>query len=460
MRTESFDALVLGTGQSGPSLAAKLAGEGRRIAIVEKAEFGGTCVNWGCIPTKTLVASARAAHVARRAADYGVDVGEVRVDMRRVHARMREVAGESNQGVEKWLLGTDGLTVVRGHARFTGPRTVRVGERELTAEQVFVDVGGRAVVPDAFAGIGALTNVEMLALQELPEHLIVVGGSYIGLEFGQMFRRFGSRVTVLEKGPRILGREDEDVARSVHEALAAEGVEIRTDADCLAGERRGDRVAVRLTCGGDEQWVEGSHLLLAVGRRPNTDDLGAEAAGLDLDERGYVVVDDALRTSVDGVWAMGDCNGRGAFTHTSYNDFEVVADQVLGDGRRKVTDRIPAYALYVDPPLGRVGMDRRAALRSGRRVLVGRRDMSSVGRAKERGETHGFMQVLVDADTERVLGATIHGIQGDEVVHSLLNVMYADASYRVVAESVAIHPTVSELVHTTLQSLEPLEPDA
>jgi len=458
MPTESFDAIVIGTGQSGPTLAVDLANAGRRVAVIERSHFGGTCVNNGCIPTKTLVASARVAHVVRHAAAFGIDVaGPVRADMSRVHARMQQLVGTSSRGVEKWLQGTEGVTVVRGHARFVGSHEVRVDERVLTAEQIFVNVGGRAVVPDGLAGVGALTNVEMMDLAVLPEHLVVVGGSYVGLEFGQMFRRFGSEVTVVQRGPRLLGREDEDVSQSVHDLLVGEGVAVRTGAECLAAQRRGERVAVRVACGGKEEWVEGSHLLLAVGRRPNTDDLGVAAAGLAVDERGYLQVDEQLRTNVAGVWAIGDCNGRGAFTHTSYNDYEIVQDHLLGEGRRKVGDRHVCYGLFVDPPLGRIGMTEREARASGRRVLVGRRAMKNVGRAKERGETHGFIKILVDAESEQILGAAVHGIEGDEVVHGLLDVMYAKASYKVIAESVPIHPTVSELLPTVLQSLEPLE---
>jgi pyruvate/2-oxoglutarate dehydrogenase complex dihydrolipoamide dehydrogenase (E3) component len=456
MKRDSFDAVVVGTGQSGPALAAALAKSGQRVAVVERGKFGGTCVNTGCIPTKTLVASARAAWVVRNAGDFGVDVGgPVAVDMKRVNARMKKVSGESNRGVEKWLEGSDGITVVRGHARFAGPRALVVGERTLEAERIFLNVGARAIVPEELRAAGALTNVEMLELDELPEHLIVVGGGYVGLEFGQMFRRFGSAVTVLQRGERILDREDEDISASVHELLAGEGISIRTGAECQSAQRRGGGVAVRIACAGDDV-VEGSHLLVAVGRRPNTDDLGAEQAGLQLDEKGYVQVDDTLATSVPGIWAIGDCNGRGAFTHTSYNDYEIVENQLLGDGRRRATDRIPCYAVYVDPPLGRIGMTEREARASGRKVLVGRRKMKAVGRAKERGETHGHLKILIDADSEQILGAAVHGIEGDEVVHGLLNLMYAKASYRVLAESVAIHPTVSELLPTTVQSLEPL----
>lgn len=458
MVTLSFDAIIIGTGQAGPSLAARLASEGQQVAIIEKSLFGGTCVNNGCIPTKALVASARTAHVARRAQEFGVNIGgEVQVDMQRVHERMKEISGASNKGVEGWLEGLDGVTVIRRQARFESNDTIRAGEQLIEAPQIFLNVGGRPIVPDSFAGCGAMTNVEMMQLTELPEHLIVVGGSYIGLEFAQIFRRFGSKVTVVQRGPRIIAREDEDVSQSVHESLEAEGITIRTDANCLSGERRGDQVAVQMTCDDSPEWLEGSHLLLAVGRQPNTDDLGIENTDIKLDKRGYVQVDDTLRTKVDGVWALGDCNGRGAFTHTAYNDYEIAANQLLDDAHRKVSDRHLGYGLFVDPPLGRVGMNKQQARASGRNVLIGHRKMAQVGRAKERSETHGFMEVLVDADSEQILGATVHGIEGDEIVHSLLNMMYAGASYRVVAESVPIHPTVSELLPTVLQSLRPLQ---
>lgn len=457
MITLSFDAIIIGTGQAGPSLAARLAAEGQQVAIIEKGLFGGTCVNTGCIPTKALVASARAAHVARRAADFGVTIaGDIDVDMPKVHARMKAISGASNTGVEGWLDGLDGVTVIRRQARFEANDTIRAGEQLLQASEIFVNVGGRPVVPESFRGIGAMTNIDMMELTELPEHLIVVGGSYIGLEFAQIFRRLGSKVTVIQRGPRIIAREDEDVSQSVHEALAQEGITIRTDSECLAGERREDRVAVRVACGDEPEWIEGSHLLLAVGRRPNTDDLGIENTDLVLDKRGYIQVDDTLRTRVAGIWALGDCNGRGAFTHTSYNDFEIAANQLFDDARRKASDRHLAYGLFVDPPLGRVGMNKQEAKASGRNVLIGHRPMAQVGRAKERSETHGFIEILVDAESDHILGATVHGVEGDEVVHSLLNIMYAQASYRVIAESMPIHPTVSELLPTVLQSLRPL----
>ncbi len=454
-----FDAIVIGAGQAGPSLAVRMAKEGLAVAIVERAAVGGTCVNYGCIPTKALVASARAAHVARRAADWGVVVeGEVRVDMKRVHDRMKAISGASNAGLTKWLEGAENVTLIRGHARLEGPKRIRVGEDVLTAERVFLNVGTRARIPElpGVADVPVLTNSTMLDLETLPEHLVVVGGSYIGLEFGQTFRRFGSRVTIVERGPRLVGREDEAVSSVIREVLEREGIEVRCGAECIRLERRGDGVGVGVSCASGPPEVEGSHVLLAVGRVPNTGDLGLDAAGIETDARGYVVVDDTLRTTTPGVWALGDCNGRGAFTHTSYNDYEIVAANLFDGEHRRVSDRVPCHALYVDPPLGRVGMTEREARASGRRVLVGRRPMSAVGRAKERGETDGFLSILVDADTERILGATILGIGGDEVVHTLIAQIYADASYTTLARSVPIHPNVAELLPTVLQNLEPL----
>jgi pyruvate/2-oxoglutarate dehydrogenase complex dihydrolipoamide dehydrogenase (E3) component len=454
-----FDAIVIGTGQSGPSLAARLVREGRRTAIIERHLFGGTCVNVGCIPTKTLVASARAAHVARRAGEFGVRFpGAVTVDMTRVKARKDEVVGHSNQGVTRWLKDLDGLTVIEGHARFTGPRTLNVNGDTLEASQVFINVGARAMVPpiDGLEKVDYLTNSSMMDVDFLPEHLVIVGGSYIGLEFAQMYRRFGSRVTVIEKGGRLIARDDEDVSEAVREILAAEGVEIRLDAECISVESHGEGVAVGVDCARGAPRVEGSHLLVAVGRRPNTDDLGLEHAGIETDPRGSITVDDELRTSAEGVWAIGDVNGRGAFTHTSYNDFEIVAANLFDGDSRRVSDRIVCYALYIDPPLGRAGLTEREVRASGRPALIARMHMTRVGRARERSETQGFMKVLVDAESGRILGAAILGIGGDEVVHSLLDVMYADVPYTVIQRAVHIHPTVTELIPTLLGELKPM----
>ena len=430
------------------------------VALVERHLVGGTCVNTGCMPTKALVASAYAAHMARRARDFGLSIdAPVRVDMRAVQARAHKVTLDSRANLETWLTGMSGLTVVRGHARFESPDTLRVGDALLTAPRIFVNVGGRATVPD-MPGIGTvkiLTNTDIVALDVLPEHLVVVGGSYIGLEFAQMYRRFGARVTVVEKGPRLAPREDEDVSQAIREILEAEGVVVRTSATCIALAPHAQGVAVGVDCTSGDPEVVGSHVLLAVGRTPNTGDLGLDRAGVVTDARGYITVDEELRTNVPGIWALGDCNGRGAFTHTSYNDYEIVAANLLDGARRKVGDRILGYALYIDPPLGRAGMTEADARRAGRRVLVSTRPMTRVGRAVEKGETRGFMKVIADADTQRILGAAILGTGGDEAIHGILDVMNADQPWPVLRWAVPIHPTVAELIPTLLVDLRPAE---
>ncbi len=453
-----FDAIVIGTGQSGPPLASRMAGEGLTVAVVERKDPGGTCVNTGCTPTKAMVASARVAHQARLAAGYGILTGPVVVDMRRVRARKDEIVAGSRRGVEAWMRGLPGGRYFHGHARFEGPRTVRVNGELLEAERIFIDTGARAVVPDmpGLAQVDHLTNSTILDLDALPEHLVVVGGSYVGLEFAQMFRRFGSRVTVIERQERLIAREDPDVSDAVRAILEAEGVTVRTSAACIAAGREGTRIAVDVECSDGPPRVVGSHLLLAVGRRPNTDDLGLEAAGVEIDARGYITTDEELRTSAPGIWALGEVNGRGAFTHTSYNDYEIVAANLFDGGRRRVGDRIPAYGVFIDPPLGRVGMSEREARENGVDALVARLDMDGVARARERGETAGFMKVVVEARTRRLLGAACLGIEGDEVVQLLLSLMYAGAGAEVVERAMYIHPTVSEMLPTLLGNLAPL----
>ncbi|HZP87322.1 MAG TPA: FAD-containing oxidoreductase [Burkholderiales bacterium] len=454
----AYEDLIIGTGQAGPPLAARLSAAGRRVAIIERGAFGGTCVNNGCTPTKAMVASAYAAHLARRAADYGVDAGPVRVDMRQVKARKDAIVTRSRQGVEHWMRALERATVYQGQARFTAARTVEVGADRLTAERVFIDVGGRPLVPEmpGLNEVPFLTNIDMMAVDELPEHLIVIGGSYIGLEFGQMFRRFGSRVTIVEMQPRLIGREDPDVCDAVQGILEAEGIDIRLNAKCVEVARdNGAGIAVKLDCAHGTPRVIGTHLLLAVGRVPNTDDLGLEQAGIAVDERGYIRVDDTLRTTAEGVYALGDCNGRGAFTHTAYNDYEIVADNLLRGTHRKVSDRVPIYALFIDPPLGRVGMTQSEAERGGLKVLTAKRPMTRVARAVEKGETQGFMKIVVELDSRRVLGAAILGPGGDEVVHSLVDAIYARTPIDAVQHTVRIHPTVSELIPTVLAELAP-----
>lgn len=455
----SFDAIIIGAGQAGPPLAGRLTASGMKVAFAERHLFGGTCVNTGCMPTKTLVASAYAAHQARRGAEYGVGIDSpIRIDMERVSARANTVATNARTGVESWLRGMEGLTVFLGHARFEGPDRVRIGETLLSAPRIFIDVGGRASVPDmpGIAEVDYLTNTSILRLDTVPKHLVVVGGSYIGLEFAQMYRRFGAQVTVVEKGPRLIAREDEDVSEAIREILTEEGIAVRTNATCIAFKPQQDGVAVGVDCTSGDPEVVGSHVLLAVGRRPNTDDLGLDQAGVATDARGYITVDDGLATSVPGIWALGDCNGRGAFTHTAYNDFEIVAANLLDGASRRVSDRIPAYALYIDPPLGRVGMTETEARKSGRPLLVSKRPMTRVGRAVERAETKGFMKVVADADTKRILGAAILGVSGDEAIHGVLDTMNADAPYPTLQWAVPIHPTVSELIPTVLGDLRPI----
>ena len=455
----TYDAIVIGTGQAGPYVTSRLAGSGMKVAVIERGAFGGTCVNTGCIPTKTMVASAYAARVAARGAEYGVDVGSVRVDMKRVMARKDAVSKASRTGVEDSLRGMDNCTVYEGHARFQSAHEVSVGEELLRADKIFLNVGGRALVPEmpGIHGIDFLTNSSMMAVDFLPKHLIVVGGSYIGLEFGQMFRRFGSEVTIIEMGSRLIGREDEDVSTAIREIVEHEGVQVRVNAKCISFARRGEEIAAGIDCTDGAPQVYGTHVLLAVGRRPNTDDLGLDAAGVAVDDRGYVMVDDQLRTSVPGIWALGDCNGKGAFTHTSYNDGEIVIANLLESDRRRVSDRIPAYALYVDPPLGRAGMTEGEIRKSGRKALIAKRPMTRVGRAVEKGETQGFMKIAVDADTGTILGAAILGTGGDEVIHSILDLMYARAPWTVMRRAMHIHPTVSELVPTMLSDLRPMD---
>ena len=456
----SYDAIIIGTGQAGPSLAGRLTAAGMKVAVVERGKFGGTCVNTGCIPTKAMVASARAAYVARRAAEFGVDIGgPITVDMKRVKARKDEISGKSNTGVESWLKSMQNCTVYEAQARFVSPHEVSVGSETLTAERIFINVGGRAIVPGipGLSDVEYLTNSSMMQVDFLPRHLIILGGSYIGLEFGQMFRRFGSEVTIIENGPRLISREDEDVSAGVREILEAEGVDIRLNSHATSVAKDGDGVAITLETDGKSSEIGGSHLLLATGRRPNTDDLGLENAGVKTDYHGYIEVDDQLRSSVPGIWALGDCNGKGAFTHTSYNDFEIVAANLLDNDPRRVSDRITTYGLFIDPPLGRAGMTEAQVRASGRKALIGTRPMTKVGRAYEKSETQGFMKILVDAETKEILGAAILGTGGDEAIHCILDVMYARKPYTVIQRAVHIHPTVSELIPTMLGELKPFQ---
>ncbi|MET0535677.1 MAG: FAD-containing oxidoreductase, partial [Steroidobacter sp.] len=417
--SKHFDAIVIGAGQAGPSLAGRLTQGGMSVALVERKLFGGTCVNTGCMPTKTMVASAYAAHLARRGAEYGVTAGPVSIDMKRVQERAATVSFNARTNVEKWLRSMDKCTVIQGHARFESANTVRVDNDVLSASRIFINVGGRALVPNmpGVNDVSYLTNSTLLQLNFVPKHLVVVGGSYIGLEFAQMFRRFGAQVTVVEKGTHLVGREDEDVSVAMADILKNEDIAVRTHAECISLARHAEGVEVHVSCRQGEPTVVGTHVLLAVGRQPNTDDLGLDKAGIEVDKHGYIKVDDHLATSVQGVWAMGDCNGRGAFTHTAYNDFEILAANLLDGDDRRVSQRVPAYALYTDPPLGRVGVTEAQARASGKKILIGTRPMTRVGRAIEKGETQGFMKVIADAESKRIIGASILGVGGDEAIH-------------------------------------------
>ena len=457
--TTTHDAIIIGTGQAGPSLAKRLADAGRRVAIIERQLVGGTCVNTGCIPTKAMVASAYAAHMARRAADFGVRIeGAVSVDLAQVKARKDAISARSRIGLEKMLTTTPRCELIRGHARFRAPHEVAAGDRVLSAPEIFVNVGGRARVP-SLRGIETtpfLTNTSLLGLETLPEHLVVIGGSYIGLEFGQMFRRFGSRVTIVEMGSAVIGREDADISQAIHEVLTGEGIDVRLNAECVVVSGIPGNVTATVECADGAPTITGTHLLLATGRRPNTDDLGLDAAGIRTDDHGYIEVDDQLRASVDGVWALGDCNGKGAFTHTSYNDYEIVAGNLLDGGSRRVTDRILAYGLYVDPPLGRAGLTEAEVRKRGRPALVGKRPMTRVGRAVEKGEANGLMKIVVDQESREILGAAVLGPGGDEAIHCVLDTMYAKAPYDLLQRAVHIHPTVAELLPTITGELAPL----
>src|ERR1700758_2542912 len=459
-----FDAIIIGTGQAGPSLAFRPAGAGMKMAVVERQLVGGTCVNTGCTPTKALVASAYAARIARRAAEYGGVVGgDIGVDRRRVKSRTESLLGPSRNWLTSALENAANITLYRGHARFASPQAVEIAPDHhntgrLRAERIFVNVGGRALVPPmpGITEVPYLTNSSMMEVDFLPHHLIIVGGSYIGLEFGQMYRRFGSQVTIIEMAPRLVRHEDEDVSAAIKNIVEREGVEVRLNAECISLAKRGDEIVAKVDCTAGAPEVAGSHLLLAVGRRLNTDDLDLDKAGVRCDERGYIVVDDRLQTTAPSIWALGDCNGKGAFTHTAYNDFEIVAANLLDHDPRRVSERITAYALYTDPPLGRVGITLAEARNSGRRVLAGERSMTRVARAIEKGETQGFMRILVDGDSKEILGVSLLGTGCDEADHAILHLMYTKAPYTVMQRAMHIHPTVSELLPTILGDLKPV----
>ncbi len=459
MSTEPFDSIIIGAGQAGPAIAARCAKEGLRTAVIERGPFGGTCVNNGCVPTKTLVASARAMQMARRGEEFGFSTGGLHIDMARVMARKNALVQQSRAAVENWMRGLKGAEVLVGQARFVAPSTLEVNGRQITAPRIFLNLGGRALLPDlpGIRDVPILDNRSIMELDAVPEHLLIVGGSYIGLEFAQMMRRFGAKVTVVERSSQLLPREDGDVSQGIRDILEREGVRFVLGAQCLALARAADAsITLGVDCAGEMPPITGSHVLMAVGRVPNTDGLGLELAGIKTDARGYIVVDDQCRSSAEGVWAVGDCNGRGAFTHTAWNDHEIVVANLFDNDPRRISERVACYALFIDPALGRIGMNEAEARASGRPILQAKMLMQRVGRAREAGETQGFMKVLVDAENQRLLGAAILGLNGDEVVHGLLDVMLSGQPCTVISRAMHIHPTVSELVPTLLQQLQPL----
>ena len=456
---KKFDAIIIGSGQAGTPLVFKLAANGRKVAFIEKEYFGGTCLNVGCTPTKTYVASARRIYEARHGEELGVDIPEgAKINLSRVKSRKEALIQKSVNGIRKGLIKNKNITVFEGSAKFSGPKRVSINGEEIEADKIFINVGGRPRIPQGFEGVDILSNQEILQLEELPEHLIIVGGSYIGLEFGQMFRRFGSKVTIIEKGSRLISREDENVSETIKEFLENEGIAFRLNATCMSGSQdKNGKITVHVDCTQGSPDISGSHLLLAVGRIPNTDTLNPEAAGIETDSRGYIKVNDYLETNVSGIYALGDCNGKGAFTHTSYNDYEIISENMFDGKNRRVSDRILTYGLFVDPPLGRAGMTLAQAKASGRTIQAGHRPMKFVARARERGETNGFMSVVIDAETDQILGATVLGIGGDEIISSILNIMYAKQPYTVIRDSVHPHPTVSELIPTMLEGVSAVD---
>lgn len=451
----TFDAIIIGAGQAGPPLATRLTAAGMKVCLIERKLVGGTCVNTGCMPTKALIASARVAHVVRGGAAFGVRTGTMEFDMAAAAARARKVSDEARIASESRLEAMSGLTFIRGHARLAGPTTVMVGNDTLRAARIFLNVGGRASIPP-IAGVDDvpyLDNTDMVGLDYVPAHLIVVGGGPVGLEFAQMYRRFGARVTLIERNRRIAMREDADIAAAISGMLEAEGIEIRTSADCVRLDRDAAGIAVTVICARGDPVVRGSNVLMATGRKPNTDDLGLDAAGVAIDERGYIRVNDRLESSQKGIWALGECNGRGAFTHTAYNDFEIVAANLLDGEDRSLSSRVEGYAIYTDPPLGRVGMTQAEAIAAGRDILVSIRLMANVGRAVEKGETIGLMKLVADAGSRRIIGAAIFGVDGDEAIHAVLNLMSADATVDDLRWAVPIHPTTAELLPTLAAEL-------
>lgn len=452
--TQEFDSIIIGSGQAGTPLVFSLASKGKKVAFIEKTRVGGTCLNVGCTPTKTYVASARRMWDIAHSQDVGVDFeGSFKANMQTIKDRKDALIRKSHQGINNAIDKNENIHFFKGEAHFISDNEVRVNDDILTAKEIFINVGGRAFVPEEYKDIPHLTNVSILNLNELPKHLVIIGGSYIGLEFGQIFKRFGSKVTIIERGERIISREDEDISEEILNFLKADGIEFVFNAKKIVPSYNGKEVSLTIN---DTTKVSGSHLLLAIGRKPNTDIVKIENTSISTNERGFINVNKYCETNVKGIFALGDCNGKGAFTHTAYNDYQIVENYLFGDKSRTISDRISTYGLFVDPPLGRCGMTKAEALDKGIKVLEGKREMKRIARAKEKAETYGFMSVLVDADTEQIIGACVLGTGGDEIITSILNVMYAKQSYKLIRDSIVLHPTISELIPTTLEKLEQL----
>lgn len=454
---EKFDAIIIGTGQAGPSLAASLAKNGYKTAIIEKGHLGGTCVNVGCTPTKAYVASARRAFAARNSEDHGVILqGDLKIDLKRIKQRKDKLVQDSRSGLEKMFADAENLTLIRGKAAFVDEYTVDVNNEKYTADKFYINVGGRPRIPEDFKAIDYLTNESILELEEIPEHLVIIGGGYIGLEFGQMFRRFGSKVTIMEKGNQLLQREDDDIAEEIATILKDSGIEVKLDSDCLSAEKADTGISVKYNCHNRIEKIKASHVLIATGRIPNTDDLGLENTEVKLDERGFIKVNNELQTSVDNIWALGDCNGEGAFTHTAYNDFQIVNSHLFEERKRSLSDRFTCYAAFIDPPLARVGLNENDIKKQGLKARIATRLMSKIARAKEKGETAGKLKIFIENDTNKILGATFLGAGADEYIHTMIDQMYSGASYEVIRDAIHIHPTVSELLPTMLENLKDL----
>lgn len=449
---KKYDHIILGTGQATGTLLSKLIPTGDSIAVIEGNKVGGSCVNYGCTPTKTLVASAKAIHTAKKGGFFGFSAGEIKVDYSRVRERMNKIRNDSSDGLENWMNGTENVTLIKAWGEFSGPKTIRAGDGDISAENIFINTGTRPLAPpiEGLDSVPWMDSAALLDLKEIPEHLMIIGGGYVGVEFSQIYRRFGSRVTLIQRNSQLMPREDADVAEGIQNILEDEGIKVllNSEAEKVSGEP--GRIELTLQTG---EAVKGSHLLVAAGRRPNSDTIKPETAGIETDDRGYIKVDDYCRTGVDGVFAVGDVNGEGAFTHTSVNDAEIVLD-VLNGGNRAISKREVIYGLFTDPPLGRIGMTEKEAIKAGHSVLKATRPMSKISRAKEMGETKGFAKLLVDADSDLILGASILGPGGDEIINMFAAIMHSQIPCREYRKVVLVHPTVSELMPWVLDGLK------